>query len=190
MGFIQKKENAVSLDDCAKVISFIDDNISKFAFNTERKRHMLRFGYDDELPELAISDYRIIDPIKDSLKNIFASAKDAVVPGMTDKDVYLVSFFLSKHAPGGGMRPHMDSQDIDGHNRHLDYTVMTYLNSMGRSGTLSFPIIGKRYSPNAGEMIAFESKDPTNAHAVDEVSQDRYSIAIWFSKDPKHKIDI
>lgn len=189
MGNIVHERNFIKADDCQKIIDFIDGNISKFAYNKERKRNMLRFGYDDELPELAITDTSILNEISKELRVIVNDTKH-LAEQEASAPLHLVSMFLSKHDPGGGMRPHMDSQNIEGHNPHLDYTAMVYLNSMGRTGTLVFPIQGKRISPNVGDVVIFESKDPLNAHSVDEVSKDRYSIAIWFSKDPKHSLSI
>lgn len=192
MGRVIHIPEQISNDDAEKIIKFIDDNIDDFAYNAERKRKMLRFGYDDEYPELEVTDYTSIAPIKQELSKAFAVAKKntAEAFGISEDKLYLCSFFISMHEPGGQMRPHMDSQPIEGHNPHLDFTAMLYLNSMGRTGTLAFPIIGKRISPNTGDMVIFESKDPTNAHAVEEVSRNRYSIAMWFTTGPEHHLSV
>jgi hypothetical protein len=179
------ENNIISDKESKSLIQIMEKGISenKTHYNEGRKRHTLRFGHDDIYPEYRIDDLKILDPVMGTLKSIFDKFLSVIKEYYDEDDLRITSFFISKHEIGGQMRPHVDSNyDGTGQNQHLDFTAMVYLNDMGRTGTLSFPVLGKRISPKAGQLVVFDSKDPQNAHVVDEASRDRYALAIWATR--------
>lgn len=168
--------NFISHDEAKPIIDFIDNNLNLFNHNEERYRWMLRFGYDEELPEQARHSMFYVDPIRDNLANIFTD-----VASMIHDDVFLTSWFLSKQVSGGKLNPHLDG--VDGMNQHLEYTAMLYLNDLDGNGTISFPDYNMSITPKCGDLVIFKSKE--DMHQVSDISQDRYSLPMWFTKDPR-----
>lgn len=185
MSHIYIENEIISAAESEAFIEVMEQGISekKTHYNESRKRHTLRFGHDDIYPAYRIGDLKILDPVKDTLQSIFDKFLSVIKEYYGEDDLKITSFFISKHEVGGQMRPHVDSNyDGTGQNQHLDFTAMVYLNDMGRTGTLSFPVLGKRISPKAGQLVVFDSKDPQNAHVVDEASRNRYALAIWATR--------
>jgi hypothetical protein len=172
---IQIIKDFVSEQDSYIVSDFIENNLDRFVLNSERKRRMMRFGYDEELPHQAIHNMNPVLEIKKTLLGIF----DKTV-GLFDDEVYLTSWFLSKQFPGGKLTPHIDGVP-DGPNKHLEYTAMLYLNTLEDNGTISFPDAGFGITPERGDLVIFKSKE--DRHEVSEITQDRYSLPMWFTKD-------
>ena len=162
----------VSSDEAKQIIDFIDINLNKFVYNEERLRYMLRFGYDEELPEQAIHTMEIVENIKPNLIDIFKRTQSVL-----GKDQVLTSWFLSKQVPGAKLLPHKDG--VEGCNSHLDYTAMLYLNSLDDNGIIQFPDLGMSFLPECGDLIIFKSLE--HKHAVTEITQDRYALPMWFT---------
>lgn len=166
--------NFITQGDAQTLIDFIEDKLSLFVYNKDRKRYMLRFGYDEELPEQAIHSMFIVKPIIDLLIQIFEKTNDVV-----GKDLFLTSWFISKQIPGAKLLPHKDG--AKGMNDHLEYTAMLYLNDLDNNGTISFPDLNLDITPQLGDLIVFKSLE--HEHMVSDVTQDRYSLPMWFTKD-------
>jgi hypothetical protein len=174
---IQIIKNFISEEEAYPISYFIEHNLGRFALNLERKRWMIRFGYDEELPEQAVYGMDSVEEIKDMLLEIFD--KTAKVIG---EEVYLTSWFLSKQFSGGQLNPHTDGVP-GGPNNQLEYTAMLYLNTLDNNGTIYFPDAGFGITPEIGDLIIFKSKE--DRHQVSEITQDRYSLPMWFTKDKK-----
>lgn len=174
---IQIIKNFISQEQAAPVANFIEHNLDRFVLNPDRKRWMMRFGYDEELPHQAIHNMDLVSEIKDELLDIFNKTISAI-----GENVYLTSWFLSKQFPGGKLTPHTDGVP-GGINDQLEYTAMLYLNTLDDNGTISFPDAGFGITPEVGDLIIFKSKE--DRHEVSEITQDRYSLPMWFTKDKK-----
>ncbi len=138
---------------------------------------LLRFGHDDEMPNQSVEDMSILSPIREDLVAIFNR-----VSSIINDQVYLTSWFLSKQCPTGKLFPHVDGMD-GGPNSQLEYTAMLYLNSLDNNGTIFFSDAGFGITPQLGDLVIFKSKE--DLHEVLEVTEDRYSINLWFTKDKK-----
>ena len=167
----------ISANEAKPIVAFIDEYISRFVYNAERSRWMMRFGYDEELPHQAIHNIEPATEIKDNLFKIFDKTRS-----LFDEEVYLTSWFLSKQHSGGRLLPHKDGVP-GGMNNQLEYTAMLYLNTLDNNGEISFPDAGFGVTPEVGDLIIFKSKE--DKHQVSEITEDRYAIPMWFTKDKK-----
>lgn len=172
--------NFVSRKQAQEIIDFIESNLSAFVYNEDRKRYMLRFGYDEELPEQAIHSMEITSEINELLLSIFAKTNNIVGP-----ELFLTSWFISKQIPGARLLPHKDGGI--GINEHLEYTAMLYLNDLDNNGTINFPELDINITPQLGDLVIFRSLD--HEHSVSEITQDRYSLPMWFTKDESLKFN-
>ena len=170
-------KNFISEKEAHPIVYFIENNLPRFIYNADRKRWMIRFGYDEELPHLAMHSISMAQEIKDDLLHIFNKTANVF-----DEEVFLTSWFLSKQHSGGKLSAHTDGSD-DGINGQLEYTAMLYLNTVHDNGTISFPDAGFGITPEVGDLIIFKSKE--DRHEVSEITQDRYSLPMWFTKDKK-----
>jgi hypothetical protein len=167
----------IDKDTAKELCDFIENNLNIFIYRDDRKRYMLRFGYDEELPEQAIFDMDIVSPIKDTLISIFNKVANHIGEG-----VELTSWFLSKQVPGAKLTPHKDG--CEGLNDHLKYTAMLYLNDLDGNGSIGFTESGIEVTPKLGDLIVFESlKDE---HFVSDIEQDRYSLPMWFTLNKQY----
>lgn len=174
---IQIIKNFISEEESYAVAYFIENNLDRFILNPERKRWMMRFGYDEELPHQAIHNMDLVIEIRDVLTEIFNRTISVF-----DEDVYLTSWFLSKQFSGGKLTPHTDGVP-GGINDQLEYTAMLYLNTLTDNGTISFPDAGFGITPEQGDLVIFKSKE--DRHEVSEITEDRYSLPMWFTKNKK-----
>lgn len=172
-------ENFLSEADAKTVVDFIEDNLFNFVYRDDRKRFMLRFGYDEELPEQSVHSMYIVSPIRGVLLDIFAKAKAKL-----EDDVYLTSWFLSKQISGARLTPHKDG--CPGTNEHLSYTAMLYLNNID-SGAIGFTTAGIEILPKLGDLIIFNSLE--DEHYVTDITEDRYSLPMWFSTHKDKEFD-
>ena len=172
---IKIMHNFLTAEQSEKIINFINENQDSFVHNDMSRRFLLRFGHDDEVPDQSVVDISVLSPIKDDLVNIFNR-----VSSIIGEKVYLTSWFLSKQYPTGKLFPHMDGAD-GGPNAQLEYTAMLYLNSLDNNGTIFFTGAKFGVTPQTGDLVIFKSKE--DLHEVFEVTQDRYSINLWFTKD-------
>jgi Rps23 Pro-64 3,4-dihydroxylase Tpa1-like proline 4-hydroxylase len=166
-------KNFVDKETAKEIVDFIENNLHLFHYNESRKRYMMRFGYDEELPEQAI---RTMYPVKDifhTLNIIFDQTQK-----LFDEGIYLTSWFLSKQIPGAKLLPHKDG--AEGMNDHLEYTAMLYLNTLNDNGSISFPELNMNITPELGDLIVFKSLE--HEHMVHDVAEDRYSLPMWFTK--------
>jgi len=177
---IQVINNFITRSQANELIDFIDHNLDIFVHNKGRRRYMLRFGYDEELPEQAIHTMDSVEEIKDLLLSIFKKTNNLIDPSL-----FLTSWFLSKQYPGAKLLPHKDG--AQGINEHLEYTAMLYLNDMDDGGVISFPELDIAIKPQLGDLVIFKSLE--HEHMVSEVKQHRYSLPMWFTKDERLKFN-
>jgi hypothetical protein len=192
---IEILEGFLSIEECSKYINFIDNNIDNMilykGLGYPQKRYTIKFGRDDEFPDEANFEFSKIDGISQDLNKIFNEIIELTKYFYKEDELYLTSFFLSKHLPGSYMGKHYDADpNPGGQNHHLDYNIMLYLNTLEGNGEIVFPKRDLTISPKAGDLVFFDSKDLENLHAVNEVTENRYSIPIWLSRDKTQELVI
>jgi hypothetical protein len=178
---IQVINNFISKDVAEELCNFIENNLNIFIYRDDRKRYMLRFGYDEELPEQAIFTMDAVSPVKDTLVSIFNKVTEHL-----EGDVVLTSWFLSKQVPGSKLTPHKDG--CEGTNGHLKYTAMLYLNDLDNNGSIGFTDTEIEITPQMGDLIIFNSLE--DEHFVSDIEQDRYSLPMWFTLDKQYAFEI
>lgn len=194
MSEIHIVKNFLPIEECQKYIDFINKNMDIMTLykgtGYPAKRYTVKFGRDDEFPDEARFDLNIINPIKNDLLDVIDEIIKLTKEFYDEENLYLTSFFISKHLPGAYMGKHYDADpNPGGQNNHLDYNIMLYLNTMSDgNGEIVFPKRGLSIGPEAGDLVFFDSKDLSNLHAVNEVNEDRYSIPIWLSKDKTQEL--
>ena len=104
--------------------------------------------------------------------------------------VYLDYWDLVKWYPGDWMKMHADN--VDEHRKPFDYcgwrthSAIVYLNQDFSGGETVFRDVNQNVFPETGKALIFPAGyDYT--HGVNEVTEgSRYTIALWFTEDPKH----
>lgn len=179
-------DNFIDEETANTYIDWINNNIDKFLFLDHRKRYMLRFGYDQEYPDDTIYDLDILGEIKNDTIKLINNVIDKVKNDFNEDELYLGSFFISKHLPDSIVPAHSDGND--GFNEPLHYSALIYLNELEDSGNLFFNIRNVSIHPKIGDLVVFDTHSPLNVHSVPEVNGERYSIPIWLTKDPSFNI--
>lgn len=183
---ILHKNNIVSARDANKYIDWINDNLSSFLFLDHRQRHMLRFGFDQEYPEDTHYDLNILLDIKEEIINLLNKVIDIVKSEYKEEQLYVASFFISKHLPGSAVPKHVDANNV--FNKPLHYSALIYLNELENSGFLKFDMLDKMIHPKTGDLVCFESQNMLTVHSVPDVSSQRYSIPIWLTRDQEFNL--
>lgn len=100
-------------------------------------------------------------------------------------ELFVCAFWLAKQYPGAKVDFHEDTDN--GANQHLDYSAIIYLNTQESGGELSFPKYGYTYTPKAGDLVMFDSKD-AGIHGVMTIHEERYSLPLWMSRDKNYEL--
>lgn len=179
-------QNYLDKETCSNFVKFIDNLLPQMLFDTSKQRHILRYGYDQEYPEHTIQNTDLIEPIKDILFDVFDKMKTDIKAALhNDTELFLTSFFISKHLPGGSVNEHADaSEDM---NACLKYSCVLYLNDIGNDGAITFPFLGKTIQPMTGDLVVFPSLGEDSTHSVAEITGPRYAIPVWFTEDEHYK---
>jgi Rps23 Pro-64 3,4-dihydroxylase Tpa1-like proline 4-hydroxylase len=185
-------KNFVDKNFCNYLVNYLETNLDKLRISDDRtpypnQRYMLRFGHDDEYPDLVNNSLDVVQEIADDLRNVFAKIERTAEALFSEDKLYTTSFFLSKHVPGSHINGHVDS--AEGFNEQLDYTVLLYLNTLHNSGGIGFPKLRYFVPVEAGDLVIFPSKGEQYVHEVPNISGDRYSIPLWLTKDINYKFE-
>ena len=95
-------------------------------------------------------------------------------------EMHCSNAIFAKHLSGGKVPVHIDAEP--GGDEHLYYSSIVYLNTI-LDGTINFPHLDVSYRPNSGDLLIFRSNHKNSEHEVTSVSDTRYSIPIFISKD-------
>ena len=101
------------------------------------------------------------------------------------RELYPSIFWLAKQYPGSKIDFHEDTDG--GSDAHLEYSSLIYLNTQRSGGELKFPRYNFTYSPQAGDLIVFDTKQ-AGMHGVMEIFEERYSLPVWLTRDPSFKL--
>lgn len=183
---ISIENNFMSDEDCDKIINFIENNLHTFNTGKFQKAHRLLFGMDywhgESIPEI-----RGIDEIEDIVYKYF----DKIIKHANDKygdedKYYISSFWLARQIKDAFLDIHGDT---DGNkNPQLEYSYGIYLNTVENDGELIFPKIDYIYKPVKGDLVSWESRDPSLDHEVPKITDTRYTMLVWLTKDIKYAL--
>ena len=185
--------NFLSVDECRSWIGRINELETSMpeAFtvyrNSESYRLALQFGeklYDaaQARPELDV----LGEKWQLAARQIFSRIIKQTGSDFADsRELYPSIFWLAKQYPGSKIDFHEDTDG--GSDAHLEYSSLIYLNTQRSGGELKFPRYNFTYSPQAGDLIVFDTKQ-AGMHGVMEIFEERYSLPVWLTRDPSFKL--
>jgi 2OG-Fe(II) oxygenase superfamily len=178
-------KNFVSEEELQTMIEYIDlleGTISdKFIKWQENKRLALQFGVDFCHPKSSHSDLQLLSDREKEIDSYFFKVIEAMkITFDVRNELYMSSFWLAKQYPGAVVGQHEDTDS--GYNMHYKYSAVLYLNTMVDGGELIFYKYDYRHKPAAGDLVLFPSQE-TGMHAVEEISEVRYSLVFWMTDD-------
>lgn len=197
-GSIELVQDFINDSDALSLVEYIDHlektQLDDFNIYQDGLRLAYQFGEDmqyggDADFKSSLSFDAIKDPVKRELikkycRGFIEKTKELY---HDDQDLYISSMWLAKQYPGCVIPLHEDTDG--GHNSHFVYSAVLYLNSLESGGEISFVDLDYSYAPRAGDLLVFPTSG-TGDHGVLEISQNRYSIALWMTREPKMAIPL
>jgi hypothetical protein len=175
--------NFINIDDCNKIITFIEDNDKEQS--PKIKRRLMRFGID--IMNGSTAPLASIGEMGEFVRS-FAEKAGQIAKELHNetKSIYLSTLWLSKQLPDANIIRHMDTDG--GKGAHYIYSGVIYLNDQLSGGEIVFPKIEFSYKPQAGDLVLFDCRDKDSLHGVNKTTQNRYAIPIWFTDDPQYQM--
>jgi hypothetical protein len=191
MDKIEVIKDFLTPEECDFYIKYIDSNIEKFHQTETSKRLIWLFGNElasnDHKSLRSNTDLSLLSDIESKVRSLFRLVeKTAEEIYESGDNLYVTSFALTKQIPGSVILLHDDTNG--GAIKSFDYSSIIYLNTMKQDGVLEFPNLNYSYSPQAGDLVIFPSADPIRIHQVAKISEDRYSLPIFLTKNIFYKI--
>ena len=175
----------ISKSDADILISYIE---KRFPTDGQpRSRQTIMFGRDN-LNTASSHVVQGIDEVE-PLVRLYTSKATEIVRGLFQKDldIFLSSFWLSKHYPGSKMRPHSDTDS--GKSPQYCNSGIIYLNGQQDGGELFFPKIDLVIKPEQGDLILFDARHKHAIHGIKQVNEFRYTIPMWFTDSLDYILD-
>jgi hypothetical protein len=174
--------NFMPQEDCNKIIQFIEKNLNIFYTGKYELTHRLLFGIDN-YHQNSNQDLFAIEPIKDLVLDYFNKTINFCKEFYKEKDdIYIASFWLARQIEGSFLDYHGDTDNNK--NMQFDYTCGIYLNNVNVDGGLSFPKLKYVYKPSEGDLVTWKSRDPMFDHEINKITDTRYTMLLWLTKDP------
>lgn len=186
-------KNFMSKEDTSSFIQYMDENYLSWTNSQEliytRRfgRNNLEFKQSEKDLKMENMDHMESDLIKSLMFKYAGKFEEEVRSIYNDSsDLYISEFWLCKRLKGASQGLHSDIDN--GNNNHIKYSGIIYLNSLFIGGEIFFPSISYTYTPKAGEVIVFESRDKDFDHGVYPSPHERYSMPIWLSDNPDYSL--
>jgi hypothetical protein len=179
--------NLIQTEDIQTIIKFIDDFQHIAVVGKHGKKSWIPIGV---VPLSTLSEIDGLDKIK--LKNFPEELQTTFNKTLKIIETYIKKLFndqseihcsnasFSRQFSGAKVPRHIDSRPE--YDEHIYYSSVLYLNTIV-DGDIKFPNLGVSHRPKAGDLIMYMSRDTNNEHEVDLISEPRYSVPIFFSKD-------
>jgi hypothetical protein len=185
--------NLIQTEDIQTIIKFIDDFQHLAVVGKKGKKSWIPVGV---VPLSTLSGIDNLDKIKfkdfpEDLQNTFNKTLKTILTYIEklfndQSEIHCSNASFSRQSSGAKVPRHMDSTpENDG---HIYYSSVLYLNTIA-DGDIKFPDLGVSYRPKAGDFIMYRSRDNNNEHEVDLISETRYSVPIFLSKDKNFYIE-
>ena len=140
---------------------------------------------------------RIVTSYNDNIKNLINSIHYKVLYRIQnfygENEVYLQFSNLVYWGKGMELVPHADNFWIDDpqafhHAHYRAYSSILYLNDSFKGGETYFPEYNYNIKPKTGKLT-FYTSGAKHIHGVKEITNGtRYTMGMWFTKDPNHSI--
>jgi len=186
MDKIKVIKNSISPSDAQLIIDYIDSNIDSFIHNKSEKRFHKMFGIDSYHGDKCKPFIDTLDGIETMVKELVDVIKRRVMDEFEEnEDIFLSSIWFTKGLPGAIVSEHIDIDD--GSNSHFFYSAVLYLNTID-DGVLEFPKLNISVKPELADLVVFTSIGEDMLHGVSSISQDRYTVPMWFTKDRSFEV--
>lgn len=182
--------NFLSTEECTGWMQHIDELErtvrEKFVTSPDARRIALQFGRDYCDEHSSSPSLDLVDEWQHAAREIFSRiVKETGSVFADSSELHVCAFWLAKQYPGGRVDFHDDTDN--GANKQLEYSAVIYLNTQQAGGELKFPRYGYTYSPVAGDLVIFPSKE-AGLHGVMTINEERYSLPVWLTRDPSFKL--
>jgi hypothetical protein len=182
--------NFLSPVECAawiRLINELEQTVrEKFVTSPDARRIALQFGLDyceensSDVSLAALADEEF------AARQIFSRIIEETGSTFSDmNELFVCAFWLAKQYPGAQVGFHEDTDN--GANPHMEYSAVIYLNTQVSGGELKFPKYGYTYTPRAGDVVIFPSKE-AGLHGVTRIDEERYSLPLWMTYDETFKL--
>lgn len=161
----------LSLEECARLVSFFRENIAHLGYAHESK----------------FWDYRVINVggLSDcERRHDLDAARDALIDAIRSHfgadRIYCQGRQLVHWPRGSSQPPHTD-QYFEG----TIFAAVVHLNDDFEGGRTYFPDLARMSTPRTGSAVVF--RGGSEQHGVTEVkSGERFTAAMWFGDDSRH----
>ena len=188
MNPVKVLKNSINAEDAQRIIDYINKNQEHFHTGPKRLKFTKMFGKDNLNKERSEQVIYGIDEIENIIKEIVSFAIKSISSEFEEnEDLYLAGLWFAKQLPGSAIELHRDIEE--GVNAQYEYSVLLYLHTPSKSAPLDFPLIELKIMPELGDIIMFKSGNPDCSHDIKYINEDRYSIPMWFTKDPDYALN-
>ena len=179
---IYTQPNIISSDTCEKLIEYFDTHPEQL----RKSEHLAQQLFNKK----DINPYNVNDPELLRELEVLRTKATVKMSKLYDTTLYLDYWDLVKWYPGDFM--HMHADNVDEYRVPFDYcgwrthSAILYLNQNFEGGETIFRDQNCNIFPETGKLLMFPAGyDYT--HGVNAVEKgNRYTIALWFTEDPKH----
>lgn len=178
----------ITSNEANSYVDYIERNLPHFHTDPSGIRHAWMFGADN-LHTSKLADPQLLTNAPATLPSLLTRAAEAARTSYGERELYASQLWFAKQEPGAIVAGHTDGED--GSNTHIIYSGVLYLNDMGDDGHLNFPNLNFSYAPCQGGLVLYSAlQDETYWHEVTSIQQNRYSMPIWFTRDPNFELNI
>jgi predicted 2-oxoglutarate/Fe(II)-dependent dioxygenase YbiX len=182
-------KNFISEADCKRYAAFLDEHTSVGRFD----EILTALGYESSMQASTVSKETGVlfgneSPVNKELGAVFDEAKSTARQNF-NMELDLCNANYAVMLPGGSIPLHSDTTKLDGSPlqkdgspEEIERSGILYLNTQGvdfEGGTLFFPELEIEYTPEAGDLVIFES-DLKHRHDVAEVLSGRRETIVFF----------
>lgn len=205
----EQDDNTFKLTEGVFVVkNFVDaQDIKVLIESIEASQHLAISGQDGKRLSISIGKVPLaslsnVDPLheihkvtlksfpmtlQDVFNKITKSTADFAQRLFEDKaELHCSNAIFAKQLPGAVIASHIDSQP--GGDEHLYYSAVLYLNTI-IDGNIEFPNLKVSHHPQEGDLLLYRSNHANSQHEVNLISEPRYSIPIFLSKDKECYIE-
>jgi hypothetical protein len=175
-------------DQIELLINFIDSHQGIARMGQEGKRRSIPLGVVpfassawniENLRKIKLSNFPV--EVQQTFNFILEKTIQLVKELYQDSDdMHCSNAIFAKQLPGGKVGIHKDTEP--GIDEHIIYSAVLYLNTI-QDGDIEFPNLGVSHRPNSGDLLLYRSDQQNSEHGVTSISEDRYSVPIFISKD-------
>lgn len=187
---LYKVNNFISKEDATTIMKFMDEKVGTSSMSAPRGRLVMKFGGEEDAENLLpTSPIDELGYVKELVIGYWEKITKLINDQYNlDEEIYPSTLWLSKQYSGSVVPEHRDNNED--RNARYSHTAISYLNDQAVGGKTYFPILNEVITPTQGNMVFFDCKDDDSLHGVTVARSPRYTMSLWFTKDPNYRFDI